>query len=199
MRWQKTKNNLLLTGWALRSLKRRTQNYNMKHGKNLHLKPEGGRPGLLIHYGSTKYNPKKFTRIQNENWVKPKGGLWTSPINSEWAWKHWCESEQFRECDEQNSFVVELNDNANILVIDSLNDLKKIPMIRWFKDYPDFETIAGQYDAIWLTAKGQNETHLSHPLSLYGWDCESVLILHPDCITERVGVLNANFSHQASI
>ena len=34
------------------------------------------------------------------------------------------------------------------------------------------------YDAIFLTEKGQHETRFSEP-SLYGWDCECVLVMNP--------------------
>jgi len=52
------------------------------------------------------------------------------------------------------------------------------------KEYPNFELLATMCDAIWLTEKGQNETHLSYPISLYGWDCESVLIINGECCYE---------------
>ncbi|MCK9429605.1 MAG: hypothetical protein M0R17_06335 [Candidatus Omnitrophica bacterium] len=59
----------------------------------------------LIHYGSKIYAPKLFLPIQNRLYFcKPKGGLWTSPINSNWGWKDWCTSENFSECNEENSF-----------------------------------------------------------------------------------------------
>ena len=50
---------------------------------------------------------------------------------------------------------------------------------------PDLlEQLSKKYDAIWLTLKGFNETHLSFPLNLYGWDCETVFIMNPNCVTE---------------
>ena len=141
---------------------------------------------LLIHYGSDKFIPEKVLPVKNDNWVKPKrdGGLWTSPIDSKWGWKDWNDCEQFRDCDEQNSFTVYLKPDAKIFVIDSLEDLKDAPLIDGYsKRVLDFEFLAQKYDAIWLTEKGQNETHLSYPIDLYGWDCETVLILNADCCT----------------
>ena len=144
----------------------------------------------LIHFGSKNYRPELIEPIKNDNWMKPKGGLWTSPVNSEWGWKHWCEAENYRDCDEEKSFKVILNADAKIFVINSLEDLKNAPLINfkigegYQKQYLDFELLAKNYDAIWLTEKGQNETHLSYPLSLYGWDCESVLIMNPCCCSE---------------
>jgi hypothetical protein len=141
---------------------------------------------LLIHYGSDKYIPEKVLPVKNDSWVKPKrgGGLWTSPIDSKWGWKDWNNDSDFRDCDVKKSFTVCLKSDAKIFVIDSLDDLKKSPLIDGcFARVLDFELIAQNYDAIWLTEKGQNETHLSYPIDLYGWDCETVLVLNPNCCT----------------
>ena len=140
---------------------------------------------LLKHYGASAYLPEKVLPLKNDSWVKPKeGGLWTSPVDSEWGWKDWNESEQFRDCDERNSFTVKLNEDAKFFVIDSLEDLKNAPLIDGYsKKVMDFEYIAKKYDAIWLTEKGQNETHLNYQIDLYGWDCETVLIINPNCCT----------------
>ena len=46
----------------------------------------------------------------------------------------------------------------------------------------DFENIARHYDAIHLTPKGQEDTRWSTPHNLYGWDCETILILNTDNI-----------------
>lgn len=54
--------------------------------------------------------------------------------------------------------------------------------------YPDFEAmIRSGIDAIWLTPKGERETRFSHPKNLYGWDCESVLIMNPNGISPEKG------------
>jgi hypothetical protein len=173
----------------------------MENGKAFEFKTEGRQ---LIHFGSPCYLPKRVKAIVNDNWTKPKGGLWTSPIDSKWGWKDWCKSEDFRECDESNSFRLIFNIDAKILIIDSFKDLIKLPMCVFLcgsyqKEFPDFEFLATQYDAIWLTEKGLNETHLSHPINLYGWDCESVLILNPHCVTECGGVLNSNAYRQKEL
>lgn len=140
---------------------------------------------LLKHYGASTYLPEKVLPLKNYSWIKPeKGGLWTSPIDSKWGWKDWNEGELFRKCNEQNSFTIELNKDAKIFIINSLEDLKKAPLINGFsKKVIDFEYIAKKYDAIWLTEKGQYETHLNYKLDLYGWDCETVLIINPNCCT----------------
>ncbi len=145
----------------------------------------------VIHYGNFKYITRKFKKIENKFWVKPDGGLWTSPINSEYGWKHFCDSEQFRECDEKNSFKLKFKSGTKIAVIDSGSDLNKMPIqdclqINFFK-YIDFELLVKSgIDAIWLTAKGQWATRFSQPLNLYGWDCDTVFIMNKNCCYEPI-------------
>lgn len=38
-------------------------------------------------------------------------------------------------------------------------------------------------ECIHLTESGQWNTRLTRPLNLYGWDCESILILNESCIS----------------
>ena len=146
----------------------------------------------IVHYGHKKYYPNKLKPIININWVKPHGRLWCSPIDSEWGWKDWCVSEKFRDCDNKNSFNLKFYDWAKIIIIDSYKDLEKLPLIdcsfnkHFKKHYPDFELLSKNYDGIWLTENGQNETHFSSfkfnsGLDLYGWDCETVFIMNPKC------------------
>ena len=51
----------------------------------------------------------------------------------------------------------------------------------------DFEKMLSDgIDAIYLTEKGEQETRFESP-GLYGWDCECVLVMNPDCITTKKG------------
>ena len=147
----------------------------------------------VIHYGNIVFNKDDFKHITNDNWGKPRGGLWTSPVDSEYGWKEWCTDEEFRDCNVENSFTLELKDSCKILKIDSKEDL--INIIYTYKGnyfnkiYLDFETISKYYDAIWLTVKGESETRHCGMFDdgipcIYGWDCESVLLLNNCCIKE---------------
>jgi hypothetical protein len=143
----------------------------------------------VIHYGSNKFDESKFQSIKNDNWAKPRGGLWTSPINSKYGWKDWNESEQFMACDIENSFIIELSNDCKILKIDSKIDLLKLPTYSKENSvYLDYEAITTKYDAIWLTANGENETRycgmFDNNAKMYGWDCETVLILNNKCISD---------------
>ncbi len=141
---------------------------------------------VLIHYGNSVFYPEMFEPIKNNNWEKPKGGLWTSPKKSKWGWKDWCKAENYMECLDENSFILKLNDNAKILKIDNLEDFKNAPLVPALKNpfqcyYLDFEEIAKSYDAIWITDTAVFSLRMNREFSLYSWDCESVLILNKDC------------------
>ena len=70
-----------------------------------------------------------------------------------------------------------------IVVIDSTKDLNKL---HWTKksglDIIDFVRIKEEYYGIYLTKKGERETHGDADKNLYGWDCESIVLLDDRCI-----------------
>ena len=145
---------------------------------------------ILIHYGDDRFHPDKFESIKNCNFVKPRGGLWASPKDSPFGWKYWCQNEDFHTEELKDSFRFTLDKKAKILTIDSLKRFLLVNIayaqaeIVFGHIYLDFEKIAKKYDAIYLTWKGQCETRYSYPTGLYGWDCESILILKPNYIHE---------------
>ena len=138
----------------------------------------------LIHYGNTHYIPSWFEPISDEPFRnKPKGGLWTSPINSEYGWSDWCEGEGYGDL----SAWFELDFNGTVLEIDSFEDMNELPWIEsdghYFVSFQAICACGFAYDAIHLTEKGQKETRMTHPKSLYGWDCETVLVMNPDSVS----------------
>jgi hypothetical protein len=133
---------------------------------------------IVIHYGSPIYDPNKIKPIRNQDLVKPIGGLWTSPVDSLFGWKDWCKGADFRECNEYNSFKLGINKDAKICIIDSHDDLIKLLNN---SEYLDFEYLSLNYDAIHLTKKGQEKTHMTRHYNLYGWNCESILIMNKNC------------------
>jgi hypothetical protein len=134
----------------------------------------------LIHYGAVAYDPAQFKPIKDEHWIKPRGGLWTSPVDSTWSWRHWCETEDYLTGSLTKCFTVSFS--GNVLVIDCLKDLDKLPWIDSL-NFPLFECLEYMgVQAIHLTVRGQEETRHSRPRNLYGWDCESVLVMDPDAI-----------------
>ena len=145
-----------------------------------------------IHYGSAKFEMGKFLPVKNAEFgfTKPeRGGLLASPVGAKYGWKEWNEDNHFTHCDEAISFRFSLKPSARVLHLRCAGDLDKVPELDTklhtssFK--PDFEALSKTYDAI--------ELHLSdEPASaawerslywaLYGWDCDSILVLHGDVI-----------------
>lgn len=142
------------------------------------------RSRLVVHYGAKKYNPEKFEPIVCNGFEKPeKGGLWTSPIDSVFGWKDWNKMTNFVKCEDENSFTLCLKENVKIFEINSFEDLSNAPLIKSIIGMYNlnYEEIEKNYDAIWLTSKGQIQTRTTYPIWLNSWDCETVFILNPDC------------------
>ena len=117
---------------------------------------------------------------------KPLGGLWCSPAVTEWGWKEWCKEAAFYCA--KHAVQIEISTD-NFYVIDCFDDLDKLPVAESEMPLPieclNFEKIKESgIDAIHLTIKGEQETRHTHPKWLYGWDCESVLILNERCIEQ---------------
>lgn len=135
----------------------------------------------LIHFGSTNYQPEKFNPISDRLfWNKPNGGLWTSPVNSKYGWKQWCKDESF--CLSNLTKYFEIEFTGTILKINSISDMEKLPWVelqgKHFVSFQSLCPIKFFYDAIHLTVRGLAVTRHK----LYGWDCETVLVMNPASI-----------------
>lgn len=146
-----------------------------------------------IHYGHTNFEYENFSPVKNKLFgIKPIGGLWASSMDAKYPWKEWCKSNQFRECNEDNSFKFTLDESANIIHLYSVDDLKKLPKntsaenlnpLSWY--YIDFEKcVEIGIDAIELHLSEDRSDDLFNGLyyTLYGWDCDSILIMNPAVI-----------------
>ena len=135
-----------------------------------------------IHYGSKVFDKNKFEKVSNY-FIKPRGGFWASRIDSEYGWKEWNDDNKFTTCQKENSFEFSLSPGANVVELFTLEDLQNLPIRQ--KDFLvgefyiiDFEECVKRgIDAIELMDIGKG---LYYPL--YGWDCESILILNPDIV-----------------
>lgn len=139
-----------------------------------------------IHYGHKQFDKSLFVPIANRrNFVKPMGGLWASATDAEYGWKDWCKGEDFRECKEENSFTFTLSDNAKVLCIDDISITNNLPktddefglysLCGWV--CLDFEKLKESYDVIDVKISGSGIY-----FGLYGWDCDSILVMNPDVI-----------------
>lgn len=146
-----------------------------------------------IHYGHSSFNHDLFCEIKNrELFVKPWGGLWASDVDAEYGWKDWCVSQNFYVERLNEHFIFTLSDDAKVLHIYDVKQLEELPqLIEDFDLYVclDFEQLlADGWDVI--------ELHLSEEkvdfddwfnrrglyFDLYGWDCDSILIMNPEVI-----------------
>lgn len=143
-----------------------------------------------IHYGHTLFDQDIFQPVKNQEWgaAKPLGGFWASPVDAERSWKNWCEDEEFRLENLNTSFRFHLKDDARVFHIYRSDQLQQLPeldtiiKVTWY--CIDFEKAAENWDAI--------ELHLSEEICddyleslyfrLYGWDCDSILIMNPEII-----------------
>ena len=140
---------------------------------------------IYIHYGHKSFDNKLFDEIKNERaWVKPIGGLWASNINAKYGWRDWCEEQRFRECSIDNSFKFKLKEDSRILKIDNSDILKKLPIVNapfrtsWIN--LDFEKIKEEYDTIEVLISEDERLYWD----LYGWDCDSLLVLNKEVIEQ---------------
>lgn len=136
-----------------------------------------------VHYGSSEYKKNSHNPIKDRPFRnKPLGGLWGSPVDSQYGWEAWCRSEEFNTDKLDLKFEFEVK--GKIFVIDGKLDLE---LLDWTSEdflcsgYPIFEPLANSYDAVYLTRNGEVETRFGDK-SLYGWDCECVLVMNPDCV-----------------
>lgn len=146
-----------------------------------------------IHYGHSSFDRNLFTPIRNrEMLTKPSGGLWASAVDAKRGWKDWCTENDFSTDRLSESFEFTLSENARVLHIYDVEQLADLPeteqdLSLWY--CLDFEQLLNDgWDAV--------EVHLSEDSSniekyilgntlycmLYGWDCDSILIMNPDIV-----------------
>lgn len=155
---------------------------------------------ILVHYGHSSFNPSKFRDpmpMPATSLTKPSGGLWASPARSTLGWiellrKHASEGlieyDDYAEIVKDYFFFELLAPDERCYTINTARDLNALPTLElsghlFGSVCLDYATIRKHYDAIYLTKEGLNNTKDSKPLNTLGWDCESVLILNPYCIS----------------
>lgn len=148
---------------------------------------------IYVHYGATRFNPTKGFPIQNEKHrPKPQGGLWASRKNATFGWKNWCIENEFRECDPANSFEFTMKDESRIVIISTLAMLRRLPKAKSELSISyciDFEKCLHLgIDAIelcWYGDEYQSITGDDLHFDLYGWDCDSIVVLNPNAVVQR--------------
>ena len=144
-----------------------------------------------VHYGNTHYDDTLFKPISNYNSIlnKPKGGFWGSPVDTDWGWKDWCESEQFHIDRLNDSFRFTLVNGSKVFHIRTPQDILKLPfnkkpgsgLLYWMDWYYNWEKIAEKYDAVELH---MTENYMFFHDAFYSWDVDSIIILKPGIVRE---------------
>ena len=145
---------------------------------------------LYIHYGSASFNPSYFTQVSNrEHRNKPCGGFWASRVEAKCGWRNWCESERFGLDSLNTHFRFLITPAAKVYHLYTSKDLDLLPRrndsIDW-EFFPDFEQMMKDgWDAIelHLSSTDENWDHDGLYWRLYGWDCDSILIMNPKIIS----------------
>jgi len=150
---------------------------------------------IYIHYGSNEFKPELFRPVKNKMmFTKPKGGLWASPINAKESWKEWCERNDFHLELLEKSFIFVLKPDTRVLYIDDVKQLENLPKVEnpaIFENFNlwvclDFEKLSKEYDAIEITLSEEKSDRKEFwgglYDKLYGWDCDSICIMNPECI-----------------
>lgn len=147
---------------------------------------------MYIHYGAEAFDLKQFQNVSNVTFFsKPRGGLWASAVDAKTGWKTWCEDTNYeprRGFDKHFCFV--LTENARVCHIRKADDIYKLPSARCLRAgstvYIDFEEASKNWDAIEVHISEDPATDYTKALYwlLYGWDCDSILIMNPNVVRE---------------
>lgn len=145
---------------------------------------------IYVHDGHSNFDINLFKHIScRENFNKPLGGLWASPVDSSYTWEQWCLDNNFNytigedKYFQGEQFRFKLKDNARLLSITSAKQLDELPQIK--NDLTsniykilDFKKLEEEYDAIEVLISMDHQLYWD----LYGWDVDSIVVMNPDVI-----------------
>ena len=148
-----------------------------------------------IHYGSSEFCKKAFMPITSFEFLnKPRGGLWASPVGAARGWCDWVKDNEFYPRRLERSFEFELSENARVLELTPEN-VWHLPLVKGAPDWIierselrpfgmimgiDFEALAREWDVLECSLTEYPELYWS----LYGWDCDCILVMNPDVVVE---------------
>jgi hypothetical protein len=136
---------------------------------------------LLVHYSATAVRGFE-PRTETQGRYKPKG-LWVSVGE---AWREWCEGEEYALDTLAVRHVVELAPEANILVLETADELDcftaryLVEGTGWREDMVDWEQVSRSHQGV-IVAPYQWSRRLELDW-YYGWDCASGCIWDGDAI-----------------
>jgi len=105
---------------------------------------------------------------------KPAGGLWTSPQHSKYSWAHYALDDGLLGTDDVH---YRLKFQGRVYCIDSEEALDALP--EFIDGHVAWDKLASLgIDAVWVTPQAL-------PLrGLWGWDCETVLVINRECVSD---------------
>lgn len=148
--------------------------------------------GIQLHLSNESELEPMVRAVKNDEMTilrkkpAPGTGLWTSTWGEESRDSEWveCYRRLFGSPEDLCWFLLTPEPDARIYVIDSYHDLAGLiqcfPLAQERLSHPhfvgiDFERMSEAYDGLYLTLEGEARLHLSFPLDMNGWDCESCL------------------------
>lgn len=146
-----------------------------------------------IHYGDSNFDPGLCTRDVHSHHAKPNKGIWASPVDAEFGWKDWCESEQWcpKGFNWKKSFIFTLTEEAKILYIHTEDDILDY-IIKDPDDWNIFNTKTSVSDSLNLEKLYNefdgmelfmSENYVSLHYSIFNsWDCDSIVVWNPKVI-----------------
>lgn len=167
--------------------------------------PDSQEKVVYIHYGTDVFDPAQFIPVRNCDWMaktEPGTGFWASREDDPLGWANWCRDNHYLEADSLPWFRFTLADNANVLELISPDQLEMLPKARPWKmkevklsDPPTMEELTAYFtpdhcylDFEKLDADGVDAVELRNyylfQKYLSAWDCNCILILHPEIIIE---------------
>lgn len=151
--------------------------------------------GRYRHYGSSEFNLSSFEPISNRQYfVKPIGGLWAEPLNpkpSSRGWKDWCEENDFNTDRINEWFDFDLVDSTKVFRIVTENDIYRLNRIRCCGFIHHEDSTIFDMEVRWINFKRlmdlgydavEFEINDFTYWALYGWDCDSIVVINPDKI-----------------
>ena len=142
-----------------------------------------------VHYTNEKDWGLRPIRLRaRPGMMKPRGGIWASPLGCDFGWREWCKEGRLRFLKPYRVYLEVTLERA--LLVNQVEDLDKLlwtpllPGVTTISQRPDWGAMKRRgIDVVYVTEAGERATRFSafrdrySGRGLYGWDCESLLIL----------------------
>ena len=146
----------------------------------------------VVHLAESDFHLRPIEPDGDNGVCKPKGGLWFSPVETR-SWEEYCKDNWPSELEKARFEVTCELDEKNILKIESLDDINKLPFLpRQIRSMPtvDWQKLKQSgVDAVYLTERGYGIARSelfrnfgSKANCFYTWDVDSVVVLNERCI-----------------